>query len=66
MKLSWKMKLFLVGIAITLIGLSFYPLFDDPFHEKEEKVCFWEWLGKEIMELVHVEKEPEDKEECKT
>lgn len=62
MKLSLKMKLFLIGIAITLIGLSFYPFFDDPYHEKKEKVCFWEWLLKEISELFKGEKE----EECKT
>lgn len=63
MKLSLKLKLFLAGIVIALIGLSVYPLFVDPYHEKEELVCFWEWLFKELHELVYGEKEVE--EECK-
>lgn len=63
MRLSWKIKLFLIGVVLTLIGLSLYPLFEDPFHEKKEKICFWEWLYKEIHELLHGEKE--EKEECK-
>lgn len=57
--MKWKTKLFLVGIAITLIGFSFYPVFEDPYHDKDDRVCFWEWLGKEIMEQIHGEKEKE-------
>lgn len=61
--MKWKRKLFIIGILIALIGFSFIPLFPDPYHEKEEGVCFWEWLWREIHELLHGEKEVEDKEE---
>ena len=61
--MKWKHKLFIIGILITLIGFSFYPLFEDPFHEKEERVCFWEWLWREFYEKLWGEKEVEDEKE---
>lgn len=42
-------------IALILCG-TFARVFDDPFHEKTDKVCFWEWLGKELWELFAGEK----------
>lgn len=44
-----------VVIAVILVG-TLARVFDDPFHEKTEKVCFWEWLGKEIWKLIQGEK----------
>lgn len=40
-----------VVLAVILLG-TFVKVFDDPFHEKTEKVCLWEWLGKEIWEFI--------------
>jgi len=43
-----KKRWFALGALALLLGLSFLPLFPDPYHEKTEQVCFWEWLYKEI------------------
>jgi len=44
-----------VVIILIFVLVSFMPMFTDPFHQKLEKVSFWEWLGKEIWELWHGE-----------
>ena len=51
-------KSVLIAVMIVLGGLSFMPLFVDPFHQKTEPVCFWEWIGKEIWEIFNGEVEP--------
>ena len=51
-----KYKFALMVVVIVVIGATFSPLFDDPFHEKTGKVCFWEWLAKEIWEFIHGER----------
>jgi hypothetical protein len=55
-ELNRKLKIALIVVAVALLGLSFVPMWTDPYHEKEEPVIFWEWLYKEIVELVSGEK----------
>lgn len=52
-----KTKLILVVVVSVLVCGTFVKVFDDPFHEKTEKVCFWEWLYKEAYKLIFGEKE---------
>ena len=42
----------LLIVIVILIGLSLAPFFTDLFHQKDTKVCFWEWVGKEVYELI--------------
>jgi len=51
-----RYKLLLIIVASVLILGSFARIFEDPFHEKTEKVTFWEWLGKGVWELMREEK----------
>lgn len=46
----------LVVLVVVLVG-TLAKVFDDPFHEKTEKVCLWEWIGKEVWGLIKGEKE---------
>jgi len=50
-----KMKTLIFIVLVVLAGMSLYPLFVDPFHSKETKVCFWEWAAKEIWGLINGE-----------
>lgn len=36
---------------IGFLSFSILPVFTDPFHQKTEKIIFWEWAGKELWEL---------------
>lgn len=54
-----KKWLIIAGFGIVL-GLGLLPLFPDPFHQKTENVCFWEWLAKELWEMIHGEEEVQD------
>lgn len=60
MKLDLKKhsKAVLFIVAIFLAGLSFMPLFDDPYHQETDKVNFWTWLIREIDELIFGEIDP--------
>lgn len=51
-----KLKAILIVVAVVLLGASFVPMWEDPYHEKDEPVIFWEWLYKEIVELIEGEK----------
>ena len=51
MKSQTKQILIAVVISV-LVGLTFVPMFPDPYHEKTEPVIFWEWLYKEVAELI--------------
>ena len=53
-----KAKTLIFIALVVFAGLSLAPLFIDPFHSKESKVCFWEWAGKEIWEIFNGEVEP--------
>ena len=58
-----KIEKWLIGISAAVFGLlSLQPIFLDPYYH-EEKVCFWEWLAREIDELVHGERNNEQKKE---
>jgi len=52
-----KLKAIILVAAVVLLGASFIPMWDDPYHEKEEPVIFWEWLYKEVWELIYGKKE---------
>ena len=53
-----RKKWLIIAAAVLLLGLSLAPLFPDPYHEKSEGVSFWEWLYKELIELVYGEHVP--------
>lgn len=56
MKQNKKYAIALI-LMIFVLG-TFAPIFTDPFHQKTESVCFWEWIGKEIWEIFNGEVEP--------
>jgi len=43
-------------IVVGLLVLSFAPLFPDPWHEKTDLMTFWEWVYREVWEMIHGEK----------
>ena len=49
---SQTKQIIIAVIVSVVVGLSFVPLFPDPYHEKVEPVIFWEWLLKEFAELI--------------
>jgi len=45
-------------LAAFFFGLlTMAPCFPDPYHGKESLVSFWEWLFKELNELLNGEHE---------
>lgn len=49
----------MIGFVLSafLFGLlTMMPCFPDPYHKKEYLVSFWEWLFKELDELINGEK----------
>ena len=44
-----------VVAGLTLLLASLLPVLPDPFYH-QERVSFWTWLGREILELRYGEK----------
>jgi len=55
MKFSKKHLIIVVFVVIVAIA-SFASVFPDPWHEKEH-VTFFEWVYREVHELMYGEKE---------
>lgn len=57
-KIGKKAKIAAFILLIFLAGLSFLPVFTDPYHSQEEPVNFWTWAWREIDELIYGERIP--------
>jgi len=42
-------KQILIAIIVSVVvGLSFVPMFPDPYEQKVEPITFWEWFYRQV------------------
>lgn len=50
-----RTKYILISAGAGLLVASWLPIFPDPFYH-QDKICFWEWLRREIYEVLYGER----------